>query len=327
VSHDHAHGDQAALPSARRRLTIVLVIAAVLAVAELAGGLATGSLTLLADAGHMMSDVGGLGMALFAAWVAERPASPRRTFGSQRAEILAAMANAVLLALVMVSVVRGAVLRFEHPAPPDVGPMFVLGTLGLLANIGGILLLRPHAHTSLNLRGAYLEVGADLLASLGVLAAASLTYFMGWKHADPVLSLALAAFIAPRIAHLLRDATDVLMETAPRGLDVDAVRDAIGAVSGVVAVHDLHVWAITPRRVCLSAHLVGRTNADRDGLVAMVNGVLHERFGIGHTTLQVEGPGADATARPGGCDPCDAVPASAGGVTPPRATDRTGTGV
>ena len=274
----------------------------------------------------MLSDVGGLGMALFAAWVGERPASPRRTFGSQRAEILAALANAVLLGLVMVSVVRGALLRLQHPALPDVGPMFVLGVLGLLGNVAGILLLRPHAHASLNLRGAYLEVGADLLASLGVLAAATLTYFLRWEHADPLLSLALAAFIAPRIAHLLRDATDVLMETAPRGLDVDAVREAIGGVSGVLAVHDLHVWAITPSRVCLSAHLVGRSNADRDGLVAIVNGVLQERFGIGHTTLQVEDPGADATARPGGCDPCDGVTVSNRGETPPRAADRRRTG-
>ncbi len=199
MSHDHAHSRQAALPNARRRLTIVLVIAATLAVAELVGGLATGSLTLLADAGHMLSDVGGLGMALFAAWFAERPASPRRTFGSQRAEILAALANAVLLGLVMVSVVRGALLRLQHPAPPDVGPMFVLGVLGLLGNVAGILLLRPYAHAGLNLRGAYLEVGADLLASLGVLAAAALTHFLDWQRADPLLQWSDPARLPPLV--------------------------------------------------------------------------------------------------------------------------------
>jgi len=312
VAHTHP-SDFAGATRIRRRLTTVLVITAILAVVEVVGGIVTGSLTLLADAGHMLSDVGALGLALFAAWMVARPSPPRRTFGAQRAEILAALVNGVLLGLVMVSVVREAFVRLRHPAPPDVGPMFAIGMLGLLGNLAGLWILRPvghgHSHANLNIRSAYLEVAADLLASVAVLVAAGLTHFAGWTHADPVLSLGIALFIAPRIVHLLREAVDVLMENAPRGLDVDAVRGAIADVTGVVTVHDLHVWAITPSRVCLSAHVVGREGADRDGLLAAINGTLRDGFGIVHTTLQVEGAAAgDLLA---GCDPCEPAAPSA----------------
>jgi cobalt-zinc-cadmium efflux system protein len=256
--------------------------------------------------------------------MAERPASPRRTFGSQRAEILAAVANAVLLAVVMVSVIREAILRFGDPQPPASGPMFVLGALGLAGNIAGIWLLHGHAAGNLNLRGAYLEVAADLLASIGVLAAAALTRFAGWAQADAVLSLALAIFILPRIAMLLRDATDVLMETAPRGLDVAAVRGAICGVTGVAAVHDLHVWAITPTQVCLSAHVVGGHGTDRDALISLINRTLRDRFAIGHTTLQVEGATAAGADFADGCGSCD--PPRPAAITSPSSSGRAETG-
>jgi cobalt-zinc-cadmium efflux system protein len=300
----------------------VLVITATLMVVEFIGGLMSGSLTLLADAGHMLSDVGALGLALFAAWMADRPSPPRRTFGAERAEILAAFVNAVLLSVVMVSVVREAIVRLRAPVPPDIGPMFAIGALGLLGNVAGLWILRGVGHGNLNMRAAYLEVVADLLASIAVLAAAALTHFGGWVHADPVLSLGLALFIAPRIVHLLREAIDILMENAPRGLDVEAVRSAIANVPDVIAVHDLHIWAITPSRVCLSAHVVGRDGADRDSLLGAISRTLRDGFGIGHTTLQVEGDSAAADLVPG-CDACEPTPARTAGsaVTTPATAE------
>ena len=305
----------------RRRLTAVLVITATLAVVEVIGGFVTGSLALLADAGHMLSDVGALGLALFAAWMVSRPSPPRRTFGAQRAEILAALVNAVLLSVVMLSIVREAIQRLGNPVAPDVGPMAAIGALGLLGNVAGLWILRDASHGNLNVRAAYLEVGADMLASVAVLAAAALTHFAGWALADPVLSLALAVFIAPRIIHLLREAVDVLMENAPRGLDVDAVRAAIAAVPGILAVHDLHVWAITPSRVCLSAHVIGRDGSDRDALLAAINRTLRETFAIEHTTLQVEGDTA-AGALLDGCEGCEPT-TSQSGMPIPEATSST----
>jgi cobalt-zinc-cadmium efflux system protein len=244
--------------------------------------------------------------------MASRPSPPRRTFGAQRAEILAALLNAVLLSVVMLSIAREAIVRLGNPVAPDVGPMFAIGVLGLLGNVAGLWILRDASHGNLNVRAAYLEVGADLLASFAVLAAAALTHYLGWTRADPVLSLGLALFIAPRIFHLLREAVDVLMENAPRGLDVEAVRAAIAAVPGIVAVHDLHVWAITPSRICLSAHVIGRDGSDRDALLAAINAKLRDAFGIEHTTLQVEGHTAAAGALLEGCEGCEPTTSQSG---------------
>lgn len=300
---------QVASAAARRRLAWVLAITLVVLAVEAVGGFLTGSLTLLADAGHMLSDASAVGLALFAAWFASRPSPPRHTYGYQRAEILAALLNALLLALVCLFVVLEAIRRIREPLDIDLLPMFILGCLGLAGNLAGMRLLHHHAHTNLNVRGAYLEVFADMLASVGVLAAAALTYFFSWKRADAVISLGIALFILPRIFILLREATEVLLESAPRGMDVDAVRRALEAEADVVAVHDLHVWTIASGRVCLSAHIVSRTSADRDRLLKATNQVLRDRFGVGHTTLQVEG---ESRGDPGGdpadevCDPCDA---------------------
>jgi cobalt-zinc-cadmium efflux system protein len=310
MAHVHAHGhagsgwDPAASAGARRRLAFVLTISCALMVVEAIGGLATGSLTLLADAGHMLSDVGALGFALFAAWFAARPSPPRNTFGYQRIEILAAQINAMMLGLVLLFVVREALQRLRHPVEIDLLPMALLGVLGLAGNLVAVRVLRHDAHTNLNVRGAYLEVMADLLASVGVLLAAGLTYFFGWHHADPIISLGIAIFIVPRIVLLLREVTDVLMESAPRSIDVDELRTAVIEQAGVVAVHDLHIWAITPSRICLAAHVVGAGGTDRDQLILRVNEMLRERFGVRHTTLQIEGPDP-VTFRGQAIDPCD----------------------
>jgi len=309
MSHGHSHAtDMAGNETARRRLTVVLVITFALMIVEAIGGVLTGSLALLADAAHMLSDVGALGFALFATWFASRPSPPRNTFGYQRIEILAAQIQAVMLALVLFFIVREAIERFGAPTAIQVGPMALLGLLGLAGNVVSVALLRRHAHTSLNVRGAYIEVMADLLASVGVLVAAACTQFFGWRLADPVISLGIAAFILPRIWLLLREVTDVLMESAPRHLDMTELRQAILEQPGVVTVHDLHVWAITPNRVCMSAHLVGATDADRDRIVVAVNRMLRVRFDVRHSTLQVEGADNPAFSGPStddaACDPC-----------------------
>jgi cobalt-zinc-cadmium efflux system protein len=307
-THRHVHAAEQDA-GARRRLALVLVITFSLMIVEAIGGWLSGSLALLADAGHMLSDVGALGFALFAAWFAARPSPARNTFGYQRIEILAAQINAILLSLVLLFILREAILRLRQPTEIDVGPMALLGALGLAGNLVSVRLLHRHAAANLNVRGAYLEVMSDLLASVGVLVAAACTHFFAWRLADPLISLGIALFIVPRIYLLLREVTDVLMETAPRGIDMDALREAMLAEPAVLTVHDLHVWAITPNRVCLSAHLVGSREADRDRLIVAVNRMLQERFGIGHTTLQVEGadhPAFSGQTSDEACDPCAA---------------------
>lgn len=308
----HGHGHGLATPQARgataarfrRRLAWVLGITLLLMVGELAVGIASGSLALLADAGHMLSDAGVLGLSLLAAWVASRPAPPRQTYGAQRVEILVALVNALVLALVLFFVVRESVLRLQTPRQVAALPMFVMGSLGLLGNIAGVLLLREGAHANLNLRSAYLEVLVDLLASLGVLLAAGLTAVFGWARADAWISLSIAALIVPRIVLLMRDVTDILMESAPRGMDLNALRRTMLGQGGVTAIHDLHVWTLGAGQVYLSAHVVTDATADRDAILATLNTSLREDFGVAHTTLQIEGdrPAADAAA----CDPCDA---------------------
>ena len=305
IAMAHAHGSSGRVP--QRRLAVVLGITVSLMSIEAVGSLLTGSLTLLADAGHMLADAAAVGLALFAVWFASRPSPPHRTYGYHRVEILAALVNALLLAMVVLFVVIEAIHRLREPAPIRVAPMFVIGCLGLLGNLAGMRILHDHSRGNLNVRGAYLEVMADMLASLGVLASAALTFFLGWRRADPVLSLGIALFILPRIAQLLRETTDVLMEAAPRGMDLEAVRQSILEQEGVVAVHDLHVWTISSGRTVLSAHLVGRDDVDRDRVILAVNRTLRERFGLAHTTLQVEG---ESQAEFSGqrseeaCDPC-----------------------
>lgn len=304
----HAHGVHGA--QSRKRLTVVLALTCTVMLAELAGGLWSGSLVLLADAGHMFSDAAALGLALFAIWFASRPSPPHRTYGYYRAEILAAVANAVLLGIVTFFIIREGLERLQHPAPFQALPVLVIGGLGLLVNLIGVRLLHVGARTSLNIRGAYLEVFADLLGSCGVIVAALLSVLFGWVRADPIISLAIAAFIVPRILLLMREATDVLMEAAPRGMDIDAVRSAILKQAGVLDVHDLHIWTITSGRVCLSAHVVTELDIDRDAVLARINAHLRERFGLDHTTLQVEGAGVSSAEAAEG-SVCDSCPPSA----------------
>ena len=253
---EHDRHDRRPRRRRRGRLTLVLAITGVVFVAEVVGGLLSGSLALLADAGHMLTDATGLVLALIGAILATRAASARRTFGMQRAEVLAALSNALLLVGVAVWVLIQAVDRLRSPSEVETGLMLVVAIVGALANAAGLVILRRGQAESLNVRGAYLEVLADLFGSVAVIVAAILIILTGWTRFDAIASLLIFGLILPRAWSLLREVVDVLLEATPRGVDLAAVREHIKEVPGVVDVHDLHVWTITSGVPVLSAHVV-----------------------------------------------------------------------
>jgi cobalt-zinc-cadmium efflux system protein len=283
MSHDH--GAQRA--GGRRRLTIVLGATSAFMLAEAAAGRWTGSLALLADAGHMLSDVAGLALALVAMKIAERPATARRTYGYYRVEILAALANATALVGISVLVLWQAVRRLREPPPVASGAMMAVAGAGLVVNLAGVWLLREGSDRSLNIKGAYFEVLSDLLSSLGALVAGAVMWTTGWYYADPIVSAGIGLFILPRTWLLVREATAVLLEGAPRGVDLGALRAAMEAVPGVARVHDLHAWSITSGMHALSAHAVLDDGAAHDEVRLRLQRCVAE-FGIHHITLQLE---------------------------------------
>ncbi|SDU92732.1 cobalt-zinc-cadmium efflux system protein [Microlunatus sagamiharensis] len=290
--HAHAHGSLTATGRHRRRLVLVLLITAAVFVTEVVGGLLSGSLALLADAGHMLTDSAGLLIALIASVLAARPATSARTFGLQRAEVLAALVNGVLLVAIAVLVLVEAVRRWQDPAEVSSGLMLLVALVGIVANVVGLLVLRGGKDESLNLRGAYLEVLGDLLGSVAVVVAAVVIRTTGWTQADPLASVLIVVLILPRAWSLIRDVVDVLLEATPRGVDLDRVREHIEQTPGVVEVHDLHVWTITSGLPVLSAHVVvdgdhleqGRSGQVLDAL----GGCLGEHFDVAHCTFQLE---------------------------------------
>jgi cobalt-zinc-cadmium efflux system protein len=276
----------------RRRLIVVLVITSAVLIAEVIGGLISGSLALLADAGHMLTDSTGLILALIAASLATRAATVKRTFGLQRAEVLAALGNALLLVGVAVWVLIKAVDRLREPVEIDAGLMLVVAAVGVLANLAGLLVLRPAQAKSMNMRGAYLEVLGDLIGSLAVVAAAVVILLTGWMPIDAIVSLLIVVVIIPRAWALLREVVDVLLEATPRGVDLAEVRQHIKKVPGVVDVHDLHAWTITSGVPVLSAHVIvdktciseGRSGEVLDRLGECLGG----HFDVSHCTFQLE---------------------------------------
>ncbi|GAA2378245.1 cation diffusion facilitator family transporter [Streptomyces carpaticus] len=288
--HGHGHGTAGA--AHRGRLRIALLIALVLLVAELVGAWLTGSLALLADAGHVATDAVGIGLALLAIHVANRPTSERRTFGLARVEILAALANCVLLLGVGGYILVEAVHRLREPAEVPGGLTIVFGVVGLLLNLVSLSLLMRGQRESLNVRGAFLEVLADTLGSVAVVIAALVILTTGWQRADTVASLAIALMIVPRTVRLAREALEVLLEAAPRDVDIAAVRRHITDLPGVTDVHDLHVWTITSGLPVLSAHVVvEQETLDAVGHERMLHelqGCLGEHFAVEHCTFQLE---------------------------------------
>ncbi|MEV0223897.1 cation diffusion facilitator family transporter [Streptomyces sp. NPDC050704] len=298
--HGHAHGAAGAGTAAaayRGRLGVALSITLTVMVVEIVGGIVADSLALIADAAHMATDALGLGMALLAIHFAARPPSASRTFGYARAEILAALANCLLLLGVGGYVLYEAVQRFVTPAETEGGPTVVFGLIGLFANVISLSLLMRGRRDSLNVRGAFLEVLADALGSLAVLVSAVLILTTGWQAADPIASIVIGLMIVPRTWQLLRETLNVLLEAAPRDVDTAKVRSHIRALPGVEGVHDLHAWTITSGLPVLSAHVVVGSEAlnalGHEKLLHELRTCLGDHFDVEHCTFQLE-PGGHA---------------------------------
>ena len=293
-SHGHAHGHSHA-PSLRSgarhkgRLLAALAVLATVMVVEVVAAFAANSLALLSDAGHMLTDVAGLAMALAAIHVADRAASDgQRTFGLYRLEILAALANSVLLFVVAVYVVVEAVRRWGDPPDVLVGPMLVVAIIGLVANLAAFALLRAGSKESLNVEGAYLEVLSDLVGSVGVILAAVAIGLTDWAWIDPAVGVAIGVFILPRTWRLGAQAVRILVQAAPPGLDLDGLESTLRGLDGVVDVHDLHVWTLTSEMDVASVHLMVCKGTDTHAVLDRARVVMRDQHGIDHATLQIE---------------------------------------
>src|SRR5215212_6176601 len=288
--HEHEHTVNVRIGN-RRALVVVLALTASFTVVEIIGGLLTGSLALLADAGHMLSDNLSLGVALFAAWLAGRPATPEKSFGYRRAEILAALANGVTLVAISVWVFVEAYERFLEPADVLGTPMLAVAALGLLVNVVGATILYRSGGESLNVQGAMRHVFADALGSVGAMIAAAIIILTGWRYADPLISVAIGFLILVSSWTLLRDSTNILLEATPRGLNAEEVGRKMAAADGIIEVHDLHIWTITSGFPALSAHVLVGEQEDCHARRRELEEILTREYGISHTTLQVDHAG------------------------------------
>jgi cobalt-zinc-cadmium efflux system protein len=294
VAHDAPGAADSEQPARvdRRPLVIAMAITTTFFVVELVGAYVSNSLALLADAAHMLTDVAALGLALFAMWLATHATRPERTFGYLRAEILAALVNAVTLIVLAIYIFWEAWQRFQEPPEVKSGPLLVVAVAGMLANIASAWVLsRGGGHReNLNTRGAFLHVLGDLLGSVATIAAALIITFTGWYAADPILSVLIGGLVVFGAWSLLRESVDVLLEAAPRGVVVADVRRAMDAVPGVEGVHDLHVWTVTSGLIALSAHVETENLAGWETCMQALATILREKFGIAHATLQPELP-------------------------------------
>jgi cobalt-zinc-cadmium efflux system protein len=272
----------------RRALALALVLTASYTVVEVVGGVLAGSLALLADAAHMLSDNIALAAALVAAWLAAKPATSERTYGYKRAEVLAALANGVLLVALAIWIFVEAVLRLRDPGDVLGGWMLAIALVGLAVNVAAGLVLSRARDTSLNVEAAFRHVFADLLGSVGVAVAAVVILATGWVEADPLVGMLIGVLVLASAWSILRDSTEILLESTPRGLDADALGRRLARAPGVVEVHDLHVWTITSGFPALSAHVLVRPGEDCHGRRRELERLLHDEFGIDHTTLQVD---------------------------------------
>jgi cobalt-zinc-cadmium efflux system protein len=299
MTHSHVkQGGEIHAQADKRALAIVLGLTTLFLGAEVAGGLLTSSLALLADAGHMLSDVLSLGLALFAVWLADRPVTPNKSFGYKRAEILAALFNGVTLVAISIWIFIEAYRRIEEPPEILGGWMLVVAVFGLLVNVAGAVILSRSGEESLNVQGALRHVIADVLGSLGAIVAAGIIILTGWRYADPLISILIGLLVLGSSWKLLRDSVNILLEQTPRGIDAREVGGRMAGTEGVVEVHDLHIWTITSGFPALSAHvLVGRDencHARRRALEEL----LAREYGIEHTTLQVDHVGDRVVEEP-----------------------------
>jgi cobalt-zinc-cadmium efflux system protein len=308
----HRHGGEATRARNRRALAAALAITAAFAAVEAIGGLLTGSLALLADAGHMVTDIVALALSLFAAWVAGRPGSPSKTYGYLRAEILAALVNGVVLVLIALVIAWEALGRLSEPAHVDSVPMLLVALAGLGANLSAATILLRAGGESLNVRGALLHVGGDALGSVGAIAAGLVILLSGWQRADAVASLVIAALILAGSWRLLHESVDVLLEGAPHRIDMRALERAMLAVPGVAAVHDVHVWTVTSGFVAMSGHAELDGSRDDHTVLDELTAMLADRFHISHVTIQPETATHAADCCDSPCEPERARPASTG---------------
>ena len=284
MAHDHDH----ARVDSRRALAIALALTAGFTVVEVVGGIAAGSLAVLADAVHMLSDNVAIALSLVAVWLAAKPSTPERTYGYKRAEVLAALANGALLVALAIWIFVESIMRFRDPGDPLGGWMLAIALLGLCVNLASGAVLARARRGSLNVEAALRHVAADVLGSIGVAVAAMVILTTGWVQADPVVSIVIGVLVLASAWSILRDSTEILLESTPRGVDVDALGRRLAGAPGVVEVHDLHVWTITSGFTALSAHVLVRPGEDCHGRRRELERMVHDEFGIEHTTLQVD---------------------------------------
>jgi cobalt-zinc-cadmium efflux system protein len=293
MGHDHSHSHGiTATGKHRKRMIAVLGITLAVVLIQIIGAVVSGSLALLADAGHMLSDAAGVFIALLAAWIATRPASDQRTYGYQRAEVLAALANALVLIVISVVIFTEAIRRLGSAPEVQTDVMLYAAILGAAANLVSLIILRGAQKESLNVRGAYLEVLGDLLGSFAVIVAAVVIMVTGFQAADTIASMVIALMILPRAWHLLRDVVDVLLEASPKGVEVQMIREHILSVAGVVSVHDIHIWTITSGMPVFSAHVVVEDDVlsarGADQVLDKLTSCLGSHFDTEHCTFQLE---------------------------------------
>lgn len=290
MGHGHAHEISAAGRN-KKPLMIVFSLTFFYLIVEVIGAFWTGSLALLADAGHMLTDVAGVGLALLAIWFAEKPASPERTYGYYRVEILAALANAVVLIFISLYILYEAYERFKNPPEVQSAGMLAVASVGLVINVVGVFILRSGSKESLNMKGAYFEVLSDMLTSVGVIIAGLIMLTTGWYYADPLISAGIGLFILPRTWALLKDAVGVLLEGTPSDVNIATLRDKLSKLDGIAEIHDLHVWSLTSGVNALSVHAVLASGSEHDEVLDRVHKCCTTEFRITHITAQTEREG------------------------------------
>jgi cobalt-zinc-cadmium efflux system protein len=287
-AHSHGHSHGGGRQESRSKLIIVLALTSALMVVELIAGYTSHSLALMADAGHMLSDVASQALALLAIWFASKPPTTDKTYGYYRTEILAGLVNGVALVIISIVILYEAASRIAHPPEVHGSTMLVVAAIGVVVNLISMRILTNVADHSLNVKAAYLELLGDLLASIGVLLAAIVVAVTHWYAADPLISMLIGILILPRTWMLLAECTNILMEGTPQHIDADGLRVALLKVNGVIDVHDMHVWTITSGLDAMSGHVCVQRAAAPDEVLAEVTRIAQKDFGIQHTTIQVE---------------------------------------
>lgn len=298
-SHHHFHAHDGEAP---RSIVRAIVITFIFMGIEAVGGFIANSLALISDAGHMLTDIGALLLSLFAIWMAKRPKTATMSFGYHRAEILGALASGLLIWMISGVLIYESILRLQHPEEIQGKLVFVIATIGLLANLISMRILHEDRHKNINVRAAYLHLLSDTLGSVGAIIAGLVLWLTGWRPIDPLITLLFAALMLYSSWSLVKEAVGVLMESTPSSLDPHKVLKDLESLAGVQEVHDLHIWSVSTGRMALSVHIIATT---ADALVAQVNELLEARYGIIHTTIQVEHPDHFVSSRCYDCSPIE----------------------